>query len=142
MACKACRVTKDAFLVGVLPLLVFRVFIYKEGLVRFCTAPYKKPTSKNLACAYMHLTNYAVNKHNAEAFVTPGSNPASLRAGRVVTDSTDDASAGGRGGGGGQHSSQGSTQQLAGTGDSASKWSFVQLRHYLESHGGAVHGTS
>jgi hypothetical protein len=48
------------------------VFLYHEGLVRFCTTPYRPPTSKNLACSFMHLTNYAVNKHNtAAAFVAP-----------------------------------------------------------------------
>jgi hypothetical protein len=51
--------------------LCCRVFLYKEGLVRFCTTPYKRPTSNNLACNFMHLTNYAVNKHNTAAFVAP-----------------------------------------------------------------------
>ncbi|DBA76353.1 TPA: hypothetical protein ACH3X1_010064 [Trebouxia sp. C0004] len=45
-----------------------RVFIYKEGLVRFCTEKYRAPQASNLKAAYMHLTNYAVNKHN-ENFV-------------------------------------------------------------------------
>lgn len=47
------------------------MFLYQEGLVRFCTTPYRPPTSKNLACSFMHLTNYAVNKHNTTAFVAP-----------------------------------------------------------------------
>ncbi|DBA78232.1 TPA: Tubulin polyglutamylase ttll13P, variant 2 [Trebouxia sp. C0005] len=46
-----------------------RVFIYREGLVRFCTEKYKAPQASNLKAAYMHLTNYAVNKHN-ENFVS------------------------------------------------------------------------
>jgi hypothetical protein len=50
---------------------VCRVFLYHEGLVRFCTTPYKRPTIKNSSCNYMHLTNYAVNKHNTAAFVAP-----------------------------------------------------------------------
>lgn len=33
--------------------------------VRFCTEPYSPPASDNLDRVYAHLTNYAVNKHNA-----------------------------------------------------------------------------
>lgn len=33
--------------------------------VRFCTEPYSPPASDNLDHVYAHLTNYAVNKHNA-----------------------------------------------------------------------------
>lgn len=45
-----------------------RVYIYKEGLVRFCTEKYVGPKASNLDLAFMHLTNYAVNKHNVENF--------------------------------------------------------------------------
>jgi len=45
-----------------------RVFIYKEGLTRICTEKYTKPKAENLSLTYMHLTNYAVNKHN-ESFM-------------------------------------------------------------------------
>ncbi|GAX78290.1 hypothetical protein CEUSTIGMA_g5732.t1 [Chlamydomonas eustigma] len=45
-----------------------RVFIYKEGLARICTEKYVAPKASNLEISYMHLTNYAVNKHN-ENFV-------------------------------------------------------------------------
>ncbi|GAQ88954.1 Putative tubulin-tyrosine ligase [Klebsormidium nitens] len=41
-----------------------RVFLYKEGLARFCTEKYVAPQRSNLAQACMHLTNYAVNKRN------------------------------------------------------------------------------
>jgi len=41
-----------------------RVFIYEEGLVRFCTEPYTAPSEHNLDQVCMHLTNYALNKHN------------------------------------------------------------------------------
>lgn len=41
-----------------------RVLVYREGLVRLCTTPYEAPNPGNLDCAYMHLTNYAVNKAN------------------------------------------------------------------------------
>eukprot|EP01034_Spumella_vulgaris_P025796 gene25796-32288_t len=43
-----------------------RVLIYKEGLCRLCTTLYSAPTEQNIGCAYMHLTNYSVNKHNAD----------------------------------------------------------------------------
>jgi tubulin polyglutamylase TTLL6/13 len=42
-----------------------RVFLYREGLVRFATARYAAPSAANVACSFMHLTNYAINKHNA-----------------------------------------------------------------------------
>ena len=41
-----------------------RIFIHKEGLTRFATENYSKPTINNSQIACMHLTNYAVNKHN------------------------------------------------------------------------------
>lgn len=41
-----------------------RVFLYNDGLARFCTEKYSAPRSENLADVCMHLTNYAVNKHN------------------------------------------------------------------------------
>lgn len=44
---------------GVSPL---RAFIYKEGLARFATEPYKSPNFDNLNNLTMHLTNYAINK--------------------------------------------------------------------------------
>ena len=44
-----------------------RILIYEEGIVRLCTVKYKEPTAKNMGQTRMHLTNYAINKHN-EAF--------------------------------------------------------------------------
>lgn len=41
-----------------------RIFIHEEGLARFATEEYSAPSACNLAEACMHLTNYAVNKHN------------------------------------------------------------------------------
>ena len=43
-----------------------RVYIYKDGLARFCTEPYEEPNSKNLGESYKFLTNYAVNKTNTK----------------------------------------------------------------------------
>ena len=42
-----------------------RVYIHEEGLARFCTEPYKKPTARNMDNLFMHLTNYAINKHSS-----------------------------------------------------------------------------
>jgi tubulin polyglutamylase TTLL6/13 len=41
-----------------------RVYIHHEGIARFCTEPYKKPTRNNMENLFMHLTNYAINKEN------------------------------------------------------------------------------
>lgn len=45
-----------------------RIYLFQDGLVRLCTEEYVKPTKANINNVYMHLTNYAVNKHN-ENFV-------------------------------------------------------------------------
>jgi tubulin polyglutamylase TTLL6/13 len=42
-----------------------RVYIFREGMARFCTEPYAPPDAKNLCEMYRHLTNYSVNKHNS-----------------------------------------------------------------------------
>lgn len=41
-----------------------RIYIYNEGLVRFATSRYKEPNGVNITNVFMHLTNYAVNKHS------------------------------------------------------------------------------
>ena len=41
-----------------------RVYVYKDGLARFCTEPYEDPNPKNLGESYKFLTNYALNKTN------------------------------------------------------------------------------
>ncbi|XP_033044904.1 tubulin polyglutamylase TTLL13P isoform X1 [Trachypithecus francoisi] len=48
-----------------------RIFMYEEGLARFATTPYVEPSHNNLDNVCMHLTNYAINKHN-ENFVWDG----------------------------------------------------------------------
>uniref|UniRef100_A0A8C5WQ55 Tubulin tyrosine ligase like 13 n=1 Tax=Laticauda laticaudata TaxID=8630 RepID=A0A8C5WQ55_LATLA len=45
-----------------------KIFVYEEGLARFATMRYIEPNSSNLDDICMHLTNYAINKHN-ENFV-------------------------------------------------------------------------
>ena len=37
-------------------------FVADEGLARFCTEKYQKPTKDNFKKVYMHLTNYSLNK--------------------------------------------------------------------------------
>lgn len=41
-----------------------RIYIYEEGLCRFATSRYQHPSSINVSNVFMHLTNYAVNKHS------------------------------------------------------------------------------
>ncbi len=44
----------------------FRCFLHKEGMARFCTTEYKAPSSKNIKCNFMHLTNFAINRKNSD----------------------------------------------------------------------------
>ncbi|XP_072312138.1 tubulin polyglutamylase ttll6 [Eucyclogobius newberryi] len=46
----------------------FSIFMFKEGLTRFCTTKYNEPTHNNVEDVCMHLTNYSINKHS-ENFV-------------------------------------------------------------------------
>ena len=41
-----------------------RIYLYKEGLVRFCTEEYTTAKT-SVSQRYVHLTNYSVNKHGA-----------------------------------------------------------------------------
>lgn len=43
-----------------------RMYMYRDCLVRFCTAQYASPTSANMQETRMHLTNYSINKHPPE----------------------------------------------------------------------------
>lgn len=47
-----------------------RIYVFNEGLVRLATVDYVDPTTTNTEEVCMHLTNYAINKHN-ENFVRP-----------------------------------------------------------------------
>lgn len=44
------------------------VYIYHEGLARFCTEQYIMPNKDNMEDVCMHLTNYAINK-DSDKFV-------------------------------------------------------------------------
>ncbi|XP_024140559.1 tubulin polyglutamylase ttll6 isoform X3 [Oryzias melastigma] len=46
----------------------FSIFMFREGLARFCTSKYNEPTRSNVEHVCMHLTNYSINK-NSENFV-------------------------------------------------------------------------
>lgn len=48
-----------------------RLFIFEDGLVRFATEHYERPTQYNKKDRYKHLTNYAVNKHNEKFYASP-----------------------------------------------------------------------
>lgn len=52
-------------LTGVNPL---RIYIFDEGLARFATEKYEPAKRENLDNLFMHLTNYAINKH-ADGFI-------------------------------------------------------------------------
>ncbi|OON17050.1 hypothetical protein X801_07118 [Opisthorchis viverrini] len=41
-----------------------RIYMFKDGLVRFTTIQYVEPNQRNMHNMYMHLTNYAVQKHS------------------------------------------------------------------------------
>jgi tubulin polyglutamylase TTLL6/13 len=41
-----------------------RIYLHDEGMARFCTQPYVKPSGNNLELSFGHLTNYSLNKSN------------------------------------------------------------------------------
>ena len=45
-----------------------RVYIYREGLVRFASEKYQNVDLTSEEAKYTHLTNYSINKKN-EAFI-------------------------------------------------------------------------
>lgn len=49
------------FVAGADPL---RIFLHKDGLVRFATQEYKKVNNNNKEDVYVHLTNFAINKNH------------------------------------------------------------------------------
>ena len=52
--------------VALLSINPLRVYIYQDGLARFATQKYHLSVNGNLKQQkYVHLTNYSLNKHNA-----------------------------------------------------------------------------
>ncbi|ETV83870.1 hypothetical protein, variant [Aphanomyces astaci] len=49
--------------VSVDPLVVY---VFRNGLARFCTTPFQAPKRSNLHQTRMHLTNYAINKKSKD----------------------------------------------------------------------------
>jgi len=44
----------------------YTAFVFHDGLARFATKPYQRPTTANISEVYMHLTNYSLNKDSTE----------------------------------------------------------------------------
>jgi hypothetical protein len=44
----------------------YTAFVFHDGLARFATKPYQRPTTANINEVYMHLTNYSLNKGSKE----------------------------------------------------------------------------
>jgi hypothetical protein len=42
------------------------IFLYREGIARFCTEPFESPSRANRDKKFMHLTNTAINIENSE----------------------------------------------------------------------------
>ena len=55
------------FYILVADLDPFTVYVYNEGLARFCTDKYQPPTRENLDSKFCHLTNTSVNVTNQDA---------------------------------------------------------------------------
>ncbi|CAE7342850.1 Ttll6 [Symbiodinium sp. CCMP2456] len=63
------------------------VYLYTDGLARFCTDPYEPPASDNLSDREMHLTNFSIN-YESDAFEdTEDGATGSKRSLRTVLDS-------------------------------------------------------
>lgn len=53
------------------------LYIFEEGIARFCTKKYRRPTKSNLAEKYLHITNTAINVENVASQNTNFTRPAS-----------------------------------------------------------------
>ncbi|TYZ69426.1 hypothetical protein PybrP1_012728, partial [[Pythium] brassicae (nom. inval.)] len=67
-----------------------KIYIFKNGLARFCTSAFERPTKSNLKQKCMHLTNYAVNKHSKHFQQPSGENSGSKRTLAAVMKQLDD----------------------------------------------------
>jgi tubulin polyglutamylase TTLL6/13 len=116
--------------------------VYREGLARFCTTPYRPPAPGNLACATGHLTNFSVNRR-AAGFVKPSTAAAGAAAAVAAKAGAPRGRAGATephrsSSGRGEAAQQGPAGASCGAapgGAAASKWSFAQLRAHLDGAG-------
>lgn len=51
-----------------------RLYVYEDGLARFCTKKYEAPNAENIKGLFSHLTNFSLNKLNKEEFIDSGNN--------------------------------------------------------------------
>ena len=56
----------------VLSVQPLTAYLFRQGMARFATNKYKRPTDANLHDVFMHLTNYSLNKRNTAAYVKAG----------------------------------------------------------------------
>jgi len=61
-----------------------QIYMARDGLARFCTVPYQHPNNRNIHSAYMHLTNYSLNKRSLNYLHTESEVTAVLR--KLSTD--------------------------------------------------------
>jgi hypothetical protein len=61
-------------------------YIYKDGIARFCTKKYHRPTRHNLSDRFSHITNTAINIENSTAENDNFTRPASDVIGEVQTE--------------------------------------------------------
>lgn len=135
--------------VAVMSLDPLRVYVYKEGLVRFASEQYSSSKS-SLKHATMHLTNYSINK-GAANFKQPSSNSrkANAGSGKRQQQQQGTEAAGAIDAGGAEDSDSDNSCDGEHGGDSsicrdrpahaaaaaASKWSFQQLADHLQQQG-------
>eukprot|EP00457_Paulinella_chromatophora_P001152 gb/GEZN01001154.1/.p1 GENE.gb/GEZN01001154.1/~~gb/GEZN01001154.1/.p1 ORF type:complete len:999 (+),score=178.96 gb/GEZN01001154.1/:45-3041(+) len=74
------------------------VHVFREGLARYCSLPYAAPTSENIEKAYMHLTNYSLNKSSptfleAEPYIKTQEKVRRMLTGKVTAGSVNPSGA-------------------------------------------------
>ncbi|KAL8427380.1 hypothetical protein Efla_006411 [Eimeria flavescens] len=67
-----------------------KVFLSRVGMARFCTDEYRPPTRRNQDNAFMHLTNYSINKENANYFIRSSDIHSTSNSKRLLKDVLED----------------------------------------------------
>ena len=62
----------------------FKRISLQDGLARLCTVKYESPRSSNINNAFMHLTNYSLNKYSEDFLLTNAEHTGSKRTYRGV----------------------------------------------------------